>query len=129
MDTSNSTGGGVLAVDFHANDIVATLAQSVVEDGATIAKSQDFTLDTTGRLSATKNLTAGVSLVEATNHYDRGDDSAAWIDTETLGLGCRGVNQSGGSPQGGPRGEIRFMLRSGCPRIVNYLMPRWCRRN
>ena len=80
--TSN-TAGGALAVGYHANDMVATLSQSVTEDGVTATKAQDFTLDAAGRLSVTKNLTDTVSLVESTNHYDGGDDSPAWTETKT----------------------------------------------
>ena len=75
--TSNSNGG-VLSVGYHVNDMVATLSQSVIEDGVTATKAQDFTLDVAGRLSVTKNLTDTVSLVESTNHYDGTDDSPAW---------------------------------------------------
>ena len=75
--TSN-TAGGALSVGYHANDIVATLSQSVIEDGVTATKAQDFTLDVAGRLSVTKNLTDTVSLVESTNHYYGTDDSPAW---------------------------------------------------
>ena len=78
----NSTGG-VLSVGYHVNDMVATLNQSVTEDGVTATKAQDFTLDVAGRLSVTKNLTGAVSLVESTNHYDGGDDSPAWAETKT----------------------------------------------
>ena len=81
-DTSN-TAGGALSVGYHANDMVATLSQSVTEDGVTATKAQDFTLDVSGRLSVTKNLTDTVSLVESTNHYDGGDDSPAWTDAKT----------------------------------------------
>lgn len=80
--TSNATGGA-LSVGYHANDMVATLSQDVTENGATVTKAQDFTLDAADRLSVTKNLTAGVSLVESTNHYDSTDDSPSWTETKT----------------------------------------------
>ena len=56
---------------------------TVIEDGVTATKAQDFTLDVAGRLSVTKNLTGTVSLVETTNHYDGSDDSPAWTETKT----------------------------------------------
>ena len=80
--TSNPAGGA-LSVGYHANDMVATLSQNVIEDGVTATKAQDFTLDVSGRLSVTKNLTDTVSLVESTNHYDGTDDSPAWTETKT----------------------------------------------
>ena len=80
--TSNPTDSA-LAVGYHANDMVATLSQSVTEDAVTATKAQDFTLDAAGRLSVTKNLTDTVSLVESTNHYDGTDDSPAWTETKT----------------------------------------------
>lgn len=83
-DTSNAAAGnGNLTVGYHVNDMVATLSQNVVGDGATVAMGQDFALDGSGRLSVTKDLTGGVSLKEATNHYDGGDDSPAWTETKT----------------------------------------------
>ncbi|WP_290514356.1 RHS repeat-associated core domain-containing protein [Aeromicrobium sp.] len=81
--TSNSAGGGALSVEYHTNDMVATLSQPVTEDGVTATKAQDFTLDAAGRLSVTKNLTGGVSLTESTNHYDGSGDSLVWIETRT----------------------------------------------
>ena len=74
---------GTLSLGYHANDMVATLNQNVIEDGVTGTKAQDFTLDAAGRLSVTKNLTGTVSLVESTNHYDGTDDSPAWTETKT----------------------------------------------
>ena len=66
-DTSNPDGGNLTA-GYHVNDMVATLSQSVVANGANVMKGQDFTLDVADRLSVTKNLTTGVSLKESTNH-------------------------------------------------------------
>ena len=83
-DTSDSVGG-TLTAGFHVNDMVATLSQTVVENGANVVKGQDFTLDVAGRLSVTKNVTVNVSLKESTNHYDSGDDSPAWKETKTRG--------------------------------------------
>lgn len=73
-DTSNPAKGN-LAATFHANDRVSTLTQG--------SSSQTYTLDPLGRLSTTKNLTDGVSLVETTNHYTDTSDSPAWTETKT----------------------------------------------
>ena len=81
-DTSNPAGGN-LAAGYHVNDMVATLSQTVFENGANVVKGQDFTLDVAGRLSVTKNLTANMSLKESTNHYDGSDDSPVWTETKT----------------------------------------------
>ncbi len=81
--TSKLTAPGDLDVGYHANDMVATLSQTGTENGVSVTKAQDFTLDATGRISTIKNLTAGISLEESTNHYDNGDDSPGWTDTKT----------------------------------------------
>lgn len=67
--------GGNVSASYHANDMVATLSQG--------GKSQTFTLDPFGRISTTKNLSGGVSLVETTNHYADTSDSPAWTETKT----------------------------------------------
>jgi RHS repeat-associated protein len=81
--TTELESPGDLAVTYHANDMVATLSQTGTQDGASVTKSQDFTLDATSRISLIKSLTGGVSLEESTNHYDGGTDSPAWTETKT----------------------------------------------
>ncbi|GAA3515735.1 hypothetical protein GCM10022234_08520 [Aeromicrobium panaciterrae] len=78
---SNTTtvGGGNVTVGYHADDMVATMSQTV----SGVVKAQDYTLDVSGRLSVTKNLTGGVSLRESTDHYDGSSDSPAWTETKT----------------------------------------------
>ncbi len=81
--TTTLSNPGDLAIGFHANDMVATLSQSGLENGTSVTKAQDFTLDTTGRISVIKTLTNTVSLDESTNHYAGGSDNPAWTDTKT----------------------------------------------
>lgn len=82
-DTTTNLGSpSNLTVSYHANDMVAGLSQSGLENGTTVTKSQDMTIDATDRISTIKNLTGGVSLEESTNHYDAGDDSPAWSATQ-----------------------------------------------
>jgi len=73
-DTPNSVAGNVSATYF-ADDMVASLTQGNA--------SQTFTLDPLGRVSTTKNLTNGISLVETTDHYADTSDSPAWTETKT----------------------------------------------
>ncbi len=83
-DTSSTLSTpGELQVGYHANDMVATISQTGVENGANVTKTQDFRLDATNRISVIKNVTGSVSLEESTNHYDSGTDSPAWTDTKT----------------------------------------------
>ena len=82
-DTISTLGTpGDLAVSYHANDMVAGLSQTGTENGVSVTKSQDFTLDVAGRISVIKNLTGAASLEESTNHYDRSEDSPAWTETK-----------------------------------------------
>lgn len=78
-----SAGGGDLAVRYFANDIVASLAQEVVEDAATVTKVQEFDLDVSGRLSTAVHKTDGDSLRETLNAYADEEDSPAWIETKS----------------------------------------------
>lgn len=71
-DTNTPTNGNVTGT-YYANDMVATLAQG--------AQSQNYTLDPLGRISTTKMLTSGVSLIETTNHYTDTSDNPAWTET------------------------------------------------
>jgi RHS repeat-associated protein len=73
-DTASPSSGNVTA-GYYANDMVATLTQGT--------SSQTYTLDPLGRISTTKNLTSGVSLVETTNHYTATSDNPAWTETKT----------------------------------------------
>jgi RHS repeat-associated protein len=73
-ETVTPASGNVTA-SYFANDMVATLTQGTT--------SQTYTLDALGRISTTKNLTSGVSLVETTNHYTGTSDSPAWTEMKT----------------------------------------------
>ncbi|WP_344769842.1 RHS repeat-associated core domain-containing protein [Aeromicrobium panaciterrae] len=81
LPASNTTtvGGGNVTIGYHADDMVATMSQTV----SGVIKAQDYTLDASGRLSVTKNLTGGVSLSESTDHYDGSSDAPAWTETKT----------------------------------------------
>ena len=82
-DTASPLGTpGDLATTYHANDMVATLAQTGTQAGVSVTQTQDFTLDASSRISVIKSLTGGVSLEESTNHYDAGNDSPAWTETK-----------------------------------------------
>jgi RHS repeat-associated protein len=80
--TLNSGTGGTATIGYHANDMVATITQGT--------KSQDYTLDLSGRVSGIKNLNSGVSLTESINHYDDSEDSPAWTATKTRSDGSTG---------------------------------------
>jgi RHS repeat-associated protein len=76
--------GGTATIGYHANDMVATVAQG--------SKTQDYTLDLSGRVSTVRNKTDSITLSEATNHYVEGD-SPSWIETRSrLGASGEWVN-------------------------------------
>lgn len=75
--------GGSLAVGYHANDMVASLEQTIASGAGTQLKKQSFTLDASDRVSQTVTRTDGVALLQTLNHYDNSSDSPAWIETKT----------------------------------------------
>ena len=74
-----------LAVTYAANDMVASLQQTVTgpANGVAQVRKQTFSLDGSDRVSTTKGLTDGVELSESLNHYDGDSDSPAWTSTKT----------------------------------------------
>lgn len=78
-----TTGSENVSIGYHANDMIATLNQTVTEDGTNVVKGQDFTLDVAGRISKIQNLTGGANLNEWIHHYDGDDDSPAWTQIKT----------------------------------------------
>lgn len=83
VHTDQPAGTG-LTLNYHANDMVAKLAQAVSNGaGGTVAKSKTFVLDAADRISKTTDSTNGVDVRKNTNHYSNGGDSPSWIETET----------------------------------------------
>lgn len=82
-DQAGLAGASTLAIGYHANDMVATLEQTVSTGTGTAVKKQTFTLDASDRISETVTRTNGVTLRQTLNHYDGSSDSPAWTKTET----------------------------------------------
>ena len=87
VHTSNAGDGSAsdLAVTYAANDMVASLQQSVADatSGVAQVRRQTFSLDGSDRISTTKGFTDGVQLSEKLDHYDGESDSPAWTSTKT----------------------------------------------
>ena len=85
--TNNATDGlaGDLAVTYAANDMVASLQQTVAnpDTGVAQVRKQTFSLDGSDRVSTIKGYTDAVQLTETLNHYDSDGDSPAWTQTKT----------------------------------------------
>ena len=79
-DQTGVAGAGDLAVSYHANDMVASLGQTVPTEDGTVPKKQLFSLDASDRISQTVTQTDGVVLQETLNHYDGESDSPAWTE-------------------------------------------------
>ena len=75
-------GAGDLQLGYHANDMVATLEQTVPDGtGGTVDKLQTFSLDASDRISTIVTRTDGIALTETVNHFDGDSDSPAWTLT------------------------------------------------
>lgn len=75
-------GASGLTIGYHANDMVASLTQTVPDPtGEELAKRQAFTLDASDRISAITTSVAGTVLTETLNHYDGESDNPAWTET------------------------------------------------
>jgi RHS repeat-associated protein len=74
-----------LAVGYAANDMVASLQQTVPDPITAAAQvhNQTFALDGSGRVSTITGYTDGVQLSQTLNHYDGSSDSPAWTQTKT----------------------------------------------
>lgn len=87
VHTSNADDqlAGDLAVTYAANDMVASLQQTVSDPASGVAqvRKQTFSLDGSDRVSTTKGFTDGVQLSEKLDHYDGESDSPAWTSTKT----------------------------------------------
>ena len=87
VHTSNADDqlAGDLAVTYAANDMVASLQQTVSDPTSGVAqvRRQAFSLDGSDRVSTTKGFTDGVQLSEKLDHYDGESDSPAWTSTKT----------------------------------------------
>jgi RHS repeat-associated protein len=89
------TGAGDATLSYFANDMVATVQQTVPDAGGTgQVRKQSFGLDVAGRVSAVNDFTDGVGLGETLNHYDGSDDSPAWTQTRTRPDGGSGWDTS-----------------------------------
>lgn len=79
------SAAGNLAVTYAANDMVASLEQTIVEpdSGQTQARKQTFSLDGSDRISTIKDYTDNIQLSETLNHYDSDQDSPAWTQTKS----------------------------------------------
>ena len=86
VHTSNADDqlAGDLAVTYAANDMVASLQQTVSDPASGVAqvRRQTFSLDGSDRVSTTKGFTDGVQLSENLDHYDGTSDSPAWTLTK-----------------------------------------------
>ena len=76
---------GNLALSYAANDMVASLQQTVpnTDTGVAQVRKQTFGLDGSDRVSLIKGYTDSVQLVETLNHYDSDADSPAWTQNKT----------------------------------------------
>ncbi len=83
-DQAASGVAGNLAVTYAANDMVASLQQTVPNgEAGTLVRKQTFGLDGSDRISTINSFTDNVQLVETLNHYDSDADSPAWTQTKT----------------------------------------------
>ena len=89
-DQAGTTGASNLSVGYHANDMVASLEQTVPAGAGTVLKRQTFTLDASDRISQAVTRTDGVALRETLNHYDGSSDSPAWTQVKTRPNGSAG---------------------------------------
>ncbi|MGC3994758.1 MAG: RHS repeat-associated core domain-containing protein [Propionicimonas sp.] len=81
---ADSSVASDLTITYAANDMVATLQQTVPNSEAgTQVRKQAFTLDGSDRISTTKDYTDTVQLSETLNHYDSNTDSPVWTQTKT----------------------------------------------
>lgn len=102
-----------LAVGYHANDMVAKLAQTVPDGaGGTSARSKSLTLDASDRVSTTTDTTAGVELRSTVNRYVDGDDSPAWIESESRPNVSAGWSTSWSRNVTGPGGDLAIIQPS-----------------
>lgn len=74
-----------LAISYFANDMVATLQQTVPGPGGAgeMIKRQEFTLDATARISQIARVTDNHKLQEDTHHYINANDAPAWTQSRT----------------------------------------------
>ena len=74
-----------VAVDYYADDMVASLSQVVPDGdtGSTKSLTNTYALDASERVSVITAATNGVVLRESTNHYASGGDSPAWTSVKT----------------------------------------------
>lgn len=82
-DLAGMAGASNLSIGYHANDMVASLQQTVPIGAGTALKQQLFALDASGRVSQTRTLADGALLREMLNHYDGAADSPAWTETKS----------------------------------------------
>lgn len=78
-------GGSDVAVAYHANDMVRSVAQTVPNgEGGTQYQKQTATLDPADRIAswATSDEATATTTREWIHHYDDGSDSPAWIETK-----------------------------------------------
>lgn len=75
--------GDALTVNYHANDMVAELSQSVAQGAEMVLKSKSYSLDVADRVSTVDESQNGVELRQVTNHYDDGSDSPSWVEVKT----------------------------------------------
>jgi len=81
---TDQPSGSSLAVGYYANDMVASLTQTVPEDeSGTVVVKQEIDLDVLDRLAVTKGFSGGVQLSESTAKYAGAGDGAAWTSTKT----------------------------------------------
>ncbi len=83
-DTDQPTAGS-LDVDYHANDMVASLSQAGIPDasGDLVTRTKSFTLDTFDRVRQVTDTEDGAETRRIVNHYADDSDSPAWISTST----------------------------------------------
>jgi RHS repeat-associated protein len=72
-------------LSYHANDMVATIQQTLPDPDTGVAqvRKQTFSLDASNRISVVKDYTDSAQLAETTNHYDTSTDNPAWTQRKT----------------------------------------------
>lgn len=98
-----------LAVQYHGNDMVAKLSQTVPGGTSAVAKTKSYSLDPSMRLSATTDATGGVDLGKTVNHYADGGDAPAWIKTETRPNASTGWTEAWTRNVLGPDGDLALI--------------------
>jgi len=99
-DAAADTGVGTLRVGYYANDMAATLTQTITgPDGVTAETDQDtFGLDATGRINQITTSSNGAEKTKETYEFNDDSDSPAAISTVTDATGSSGNRSAEDEP-------------------------------